>query len=943
MSGKWRKNEKDTRATPLDGNAIKLQSLANLALTVDRDCRAVLARINWTKRTAAGRARDLLGHKFSEYLEHIVNFANEIGAEPERVFRNIIAWSPEHTVGILLGVARWDMRQKELALKGLNRNSISKLKGVFFDPYLFVGKRGSVEPAQLESMIPHHPTVILKAYFHYYDGPARAKQKSLVKEIFKAAGRLDWRRSKNTALGVISDLFRQHNVTAQFSALMFFSLSHKFKEEVLENARLYKSIIPATEIPKIRSEVKRRQEDAEARYKQSSRYLASVVQQGDFRNQIVIDLVKKAKSSEFHQQALLRGLISIDRVKLNVTNEYKLEIRDLPNSEVFITLKLLILKINIYFDSINAAEENVASKAFENLSVGTKTQILREFNLKKIGKKVDLSVLGAEFIKLTVHNQLASSDKVTADRGVANTLLCTKRYQLGVRQSIQVILKQKNGVIALLDGAKDLKGLYETFDDDIKNLIIQKTKAFRLRNFHTWQYTYARKIVQYFPDLIFKVKEGPLGNEEILALILLGDIERVINEIGIEGIIQSQAWQEALAHWNARSRKIPASVIDLARVGGKIASDLVRCAAGGLERRHFKKIPLEILVKHLANGAEYCSKVGEAISDRKLIAMVPWAQKQWKDKPAYSAAIELGLAFGFKHATFLTLVSKRIRPPFNRDLGGALFDDLYRTYEIPKKAGGKRKISEPNFALKSFQKTILDKGIKKVKIHAAATGFVTGKNIIDNARPHTNKDLVVNADIRGFFPQTKFKFIRRAVDLIKPKTLSVNARWMLAELLSYGGGLPAGAPSSPGIANIIMHPVDLSLSKACKNKKVDYTRYADDLTFSGVDARSILPFARDVISSLGYEFDKKKTNIFRKGRRQLVTGLVVNKKPNMAKPLRKRLRAAVHARINNKSIHWGGEVMSDEELLGRIAFLFQTQPQEAIRLRTRLKGVIGAN
>jgi RNA-directed DNA polymerase len=140
-----------------------------------------------------------------------------------------------------------------------------------------------------------------------------------------------------------------------------------------------------------------------------------------------------------------------------------------------------------------------------------------------------------------------------------------------------------------------------------------------------------------------------------------------------------------------------------------------------------------------------------------------------------------------------------------------------------------------------------------------------------------------------------------------------------------------------------MHPVDLSLSKACKNKKVDYTRYADDLTFSGVDARSILPFARDVISSLGYEFDKKKTNIFRKGRRQLVTGLVVNKKPNMAKPLRKRLRAAVHARINNKSIHWGGEVMSDEELLGRIAFLFQTQPQEAIRLRTRLKGVIGAN
>ena len=943
MSGQWRQNEKDTRTTPLDGNAIKLQSLANLAGKVDRDCQAILARINWTKRTAASRARNLLGQKLSKYLEHIVNFANEIGAEPERVFRNTISWSPEYRTGILLAVARWDMRQKDPVLKGLNKKAISKLKGDFFDPYLFLGQRGSVAPVQLESMIPNYPTIILRAYFHHLCGATRTRQKSLVREVFMAAGGLHWEGSNNSALEVISDLFEEHNVTAQFSAPMFFSLSEVMQKEVMQSARAYPSIIPAAEIPKIGSGTEKRRKDAEARYKQSSTYLSSVVQQGDLSNQIVLDLVEKAKSSEFHERALLRGLKVIERVKPSISNEHELEIGCLPNSEAFLTLKLLLSKTNIYFDSINNAEEVIAKKAFSNLSDEVEARVLKEFSLKKINRKMKLSFSGAEFIKLAVHSQLASRDEVAADRGVSNALLCIKHYQLDIRKSIQIILSRGNGVTAFLDGAKDLKGLYEAFDDDIKNSIVRKTKAIRWREFQTWENTYASKISEYFPDLIFMAQKGHLGDAEIQALVQHGNIERVKNKIGVEGIIQSQAWRRALVQWNAGSKKIPPSVIDLAGANDVIASELVRHATGGLWRRHLKKIPLEILVKHLANRAEYCEAVAEAYSGKKLIALVPWAQKQWKDKPAYSAAIELALAFGFKHATFLILLSKRIRPPFNSELGGTRFDDLYRTFEIPKKSGGKRQITEPNFALKSFQRTILDKGIGKVKIHAAATGFVTGKSIVDNAIPHTNKDLVVNADIRGFFPQTKFRFIRRAIDLVGPTTLSDNARWMLAELLSYGGGLPAGAPSSPGIANIIMRPVDIALSKACKKIQVDYTRYADDLTFSGSNARSILPFARDVIASLDYEFDKKKTNIFRKGRRQLVTGLVVNKKPNMAKPLRKRLRAAVHARVNNESVYWSGEAMSDGELLGRIAFLSQTQPKEANRLRAKLKEVIGVS
>ena len=154
-------------------------------------------------------------------------------------------------------------------------------------------------------------------------------------------------------------------------------------------------------------------------------------------------------------------------------------------------------------------------------------------------------------------------------------------------------------------------------------------------------------------------------------------------------------------------------------------------------------------------------------------------------------------------------------------------------------------------------------------------------------------------------------------------------------------GAPAGAPTSPAIANVILRPMDEALSKASKNIGVAYTRYADDLSFSGHNALSILPFARKIASQLGYEFDRKKTNVFRKGRRQLVTGLVVNEKPNMAKPLRKCLRAAVHARINGNPVHWNGKEMKDAELQGRIAFLAQTQPEEARRLQEALKTKAG--
>ena len=140
------------------------------------------------------------------------------------------------------------------------------------------------------------------------------------------------------------------------------------------------------------------------------------------------------------------------------------------------------------------------------------------------------------------------------------------------------------------------------------------------------------------------------------------------------------------------------------------------------------------------------------------------------------------------------------------------------------------------------------------------------------------------------------------------------------------------------IANQVLTRVDRAIQKAAGKNSVTYTRYADDLTFSGNDHSPVrlLPFVEQVVGKLGYRLDPKKTNLFRRGRRQCVTGLVVNVKPNLAKPLRRRLRAAVHHFISGKPMSWHDRSMNLSQLLGRLGFLSLTQPEEASRLREKL-------
>ncbi|MBM3611710.1 MAG: RNA-directed DNA polymerase, partial [Alphaproteobacteria bacterium] len=190
--------------------------------------------------------------------------------------------------------------------------------------------------------------------------------------------------------------------------------------------------------------------------------------------------------------------------------------------------------------------------------------------------------------------------------------------------------------------------------------------------------------------------------------------------------------------------------------------------------------------------------------------------------------------------------------------------------------GAKRRITAPVPVLKAIQRRLLDAVLAEAPCHPAATGFRPGVSIADNARPHVGRKVVLNVDIEGFFPNTRFKLVRRAVERALPRRLSPEARRLVVDACSMGGGLPIGAPTSPAIANLVMLPVDRALAKVAARHGIAYTRYADDLTLSGDDPARMLPFLRELVGQLGYRLDPKKTNFFRRGRRQVVTGLVVN-------------------------------------------------------------------
>lgn len=209
----------------------------------------------------------------------------------------------------------------------------------------------------------------------------------------------------------------------------------------------------------------------------------------------------------------------------------------------------------------------------------------------------------------------------------------------------------------------------------------------------------------------------------------------------------------------------------------------------------------------------------------------------------------------------------------------------------------KRWIEAPDDVLKEIQNRILHGLFYKSAPTKYAHGFVHNKSIVTCAREHTGKKFVLKLDLKNFFPSIKREMVYGAMyDEVCPENIKFIVPAI--EMCLLDGRLPQGAPTSPAISNIVCKPLDLIFSGIAKKFDLTYTRYADDLIFSGDDdiIYKVIPIIKGTIVRFGLVVNEKKIKVLKKHQRQTVTGLVVNAdgKTSVRRRKRMNLRAYMH-------------------------------------------------
>lgn len=223
-----------------------------------------------------------------------------------------------------------------------------------------------------------------------------------------------------------------------------------------------------------------------------------------------------------------------------------------------------------------------------------------------------------------------------------------------------------------------------------------------------------------------------------------------------------------------------------------------------------------------------------------------------------------------------------------------LADTAETRYQVyPLKSGRKRRqIEAPAPELKEAQRWLLVDWLYSLRPTNFAHGFVAGRSIVTNASCHVGQKIVVTADIRNFFPSITASQVSEA---ILPLDLSLLERCAITKLVTRQGRLPQGAPTSPHLANLVARHLDMRLKGLALCGGWNYTRYADDLAFSGSgDPRQLLEDIKVHVAAEGFHLARNKSRIMPRYRRQSVTGLVVNEKVALPKPKRRILRAMQH-------------------------------------------------
>ncbi|MEO8530908.1 MAG: reverse transcriptase family protein [Deltaproteobacteria bacterium] len=353
-----------------------------------------------------------------------------------------------------------------------------------------------------------------------------------------------------------------------------------------------------------------------------------------------------------------------------------------------------------------------------------------------------------------------------------------------------------------------------------------------------------------------------------------------------------------------------------------------------------------VILSQSAGGkriVEYAKRTGTSL-DPDLTPPRFLPLPQFTDLPALSTLTDLAdwLAISPDQLTRfadLRLLSARTE---------SVFAPHYRHHLIPKRDGMLRLIEEPKPFLKTLQRRLLCGLIAKIPTHDTAFAFVAKRNCIKAAAKHAGEACVVSFDLADFFPRVGFHRIyglfravgypagvaRHLAGLCTSAAPHLSDHQIAARDFLIGRHLPQGAPTSPALANLVAFRLDQRLFGLAERLGATYTRYADDLTFSGDGyiASVLADAVPKIVADEGFLLRVAKTRVMPKHNRQLVTGIVVNATLSLPRKTRDRLKATLH-HLSRPSDPRRFDPAFMASLSGEISWVEQVSPHHGLRFR----------
>lgn len=267
----------------------------------------------------------------------------------------------------------------------------------------------------------------------------------------------------------------------------------------------------------------------------------------------------------------------------------------------------------------------------------------------------------------------------------------------------------------------------------------------------------------------------------------------------------------------------------------------------------------------------------------------------------------------------------------------------YYHCQIPKANGGVRMLYIPYYALQREQFFIMDTILAALPVDSHAYAYRKGVCMEQCAEPHVRKGVLIHLDIRDFFGSITEEMVQAV--LCESTGYSRALCRFLARMCCLNGCLPQGAVTSPMLSNIVFRRCDVALTEFAQRYGLDYSRYSDDLFFSGsedVDIKAVLKGVAEILLPFGFRINTQKTKIRKAQHRQSVLGLTVNDHVQVNREYRRKLMQELYylerfGKNCEGALACGDYLKYMQQLQGKLAYVMHTDPGNTGLLEAHLK------